>query len=47
MGLTSHAVAAGIGYTLARPDGRRQLNRLRQPSPLERPVPPVPPADGP
>jgi hypothetical protein len=30
MGLISHAVAAGIGYTLGRPDGRRKLDRLRQ-----------------
>ena len=30
MGLISHGVAAGIGYYLAQPAGRRRLNRLRQ-----------------
>ena len=29
MGLISHAAAAGLGYALARPEGRRQLLRLR------------------
>lgn len=29
MGLISHAAAIGIGYTLARPEGRRQLLKLR------------------
>ncbi len=29
MGLISHAAATGLGYTLARPEGRRQLLKLR------------------
>ena len=28
MGLISHGIAAGIGYYLAQPDGRRRLTRL-------------------
>lgn len=28
MGLISHAVALGLGYTLGGPDGRRRLGRL-------------------